>query len=542
RRATQGDVSDALSRLRASGEDPVLIVIAERCLARNPEDRPRDAGALTADVSRYLAELEESAQAAKVAAAAAEAKAAEERRARRLTIALAASLFFVVALVGAGFYWRAESQRQRVAEATGLAGAALERAASLLGQAKASRADDGAAWDAAVAAGEQLERLIAAGPVEENTQRRADALLADLRAADADRRLLALTDDIVQQGATHSDVDSWKRMDDAYVEAFRDAGIDVRTASDEAIAAWIRKSEHPERLANAFELWVWTGEDLKHRFGVNRYTRSLRDRATPIFLADTDPFRTKLRDQMYRLLPESNTIDVNVLRELADDPAFETAPATSLSWLGTCFFSAMEPDFKGGMRVYRRAVALYPDDFLLNSDYARMLAMLGKDAEASRILSRCVALRPGVSGAWRTLGITLRKLESYQEAIEAIRRAISLQPDHMPTYVDLWLTCVAMGNLDEATSALEKAKSLAGDAIETHVMLMRALPERSPMERTGQLERAIALLESAQSGLPDDADGRSRLDSWMTECRKAIEYREATLPEVPEWAMPEIAD
>ncbi|MCB9852026.1 MAG: protein kinase [Phycisphaerales bacterium] len=542
RRAADGDLTTALQALNACDADPELKSIAMACLSADPESRPHSASIVAQDVASYLAGLEDKVHAAEIAAAEAEVRAKAAKRSRRLTLALAASVLFAMLLIGGGIVWRDQVIQQRIDEGTQLVSAALERAATALGEAKASPVSDDATWEAALAAGDQVERLIFQRLVDEDTVQRANVFLDELRSSDADRRLLALTDDIVSRGATHSDVDSWKVMDDDYIEAFKNAGIDVLTASDEEIANWIRSSEHPEQLANAFELWLWTGEDLKHRFGVDRYARSLRERARPIFLADTDSFRTRLRDQMYRLQPEGNTIDVNVLRELAANPAFETAPATSLSWLGTCFFSAKEPDPQGGMDVYRRAVALYPDDFLLNNDYARMLELTGRDAEASRIYSRCVAIRRNVSGAWRALGVTLRRLNELQEAVDAIEQSIRLQPDHMPTYIDLWLTLVAAGDMAKATEALHRASTVLDAPLDLHVMLMRALPDRSPMTRSGMLEQAIGVLKNAKQRMAGDMSAESLLDDWIHACERAIEYREATLPEVPAWAQPADAD
>lgn len=542
KQAAACDLATALRELDACDADTELKAIANRCLSADPNDRPHSASIVAKDIASYLAGLEEKVHAAEIAAAEAEIRAKAARRSRRLTLALATSVLFAMLLISGGVMWRDGMIQQRIDEGTQHVSAALEGAAKALGEARASSVSDGAKWDAALTAGEQVERLMFQRQVDEDTIRRANLFLDELRSTDADRRLLALTDDIVSRGATHSDVDSWKAMDNDYIDAFKNAGIDVLSASDEEIADWIRSSEHPEKLANAYELWLWTGEDLKHRFGVDRYARSLRERAAPIFLADADPFRTKLRDQMYRLQPEGNTIDIKALRELAADPAFETAPATSLSWLGTCFFSAKEPDPAGAMDVYRRAVAIYPDDFLLNNDYARMLELTGRDAEASRIYSRCVAIRRNVSGAWRALGITLRRLESYQEAIDAIDQSIRLQPNHMPTYVDLWLTYVAAGDVAKATDALHRAATILESPLDAHVMLMQALPDRSPMTRSGKLEEAIGVLKATRVRMAGDTSAEALLDDWIRECERAIEYRETTLPEVPAWAKPEDAE
>ena len=55
RKAALGDLADAFARLDACGADAELIAMARDCLAREPEDRPRDAGAVAERVTAYLA-------------------------------------------------------------------------------------------------------------------------------------------------------------------------------------------------------------------------------------------------------------------------------------------------------------------------------------------------------------------------------------------------------------------------------------------------------------------------------------------------------
>jgi eukaryotic-like serine/threonine-protein kinase len=53
-RAAAGDVAAALARLEASVAPQPIIDLAKRCLASDPEDRPADARAVAADLTRYL--------------------------------------------------------------------------------------------------------------------------------------------------------------------------------------------------------------------------------------------------------------------------------------------------------------------------------------------------------------------------------------------------------------------------------------------------------------------------------------------------------
>jgi serine/threonine-protein kinase len=52
--ACQADLADALARLDASGAEAALVDLAKRCLAADPEGRPRDAGELAQAFTAYL--------------------------------------------------------------------------------------------------------------------------------------------------------------------------------------------------------------------------------------------------------------------------------------------------------------------------------------------------------------------------------------------------------------------------------------------------------------------------------------------------------
>ncbi len=59
RKAARGDLTDAFGRLDACGADAELAGLARECLACEPEDRPRNAGAVTERLTAYLAGVQE---------------------------------------------------------------------------------------------------------------------------------------------------------------------------------------------------------------------------------------------------------------------------------------------------------------------------------------------------------------------------------------------------------------------------------------------------------------------------------------------------
>jgi nitroreductase len=139
----RGETAAALTRLDACGADPELVALCKRCLAREREDRPRDAREVARAVSAHLAAAEERARRAELDAvraegdrATAEAKAAEEantrreaesrlverRKRRRVQFALAGAVLGLLALAvagaGLGSLWQTANRAQDQAEET----------------------------------------------------------------------------------------------------------------------------------------------------------------------------------------------------------------------------------------------------------------------------------------------------------------------------------------------------------------------------------------------------------------------------------------
>ena len=165
RKAARGDLADAFGRLDACGAEDELAGLARQCLACEPEDRPRNAGAVAGRLTAYLAGVQDrlrTAELARVEAQAraeeeaerrvladalaqkAQAHAVEERRRRRLQVGLAAS---VLALATVGGLAAAAYLHQRQARAAQVELALNE--ATLLRNQSLQAPDDLNRWQAA---------------------------------------------------------------------------------------------------------------------------------------------------------------------------------------------------------------------------------------------------------------------------------------------------------------------------------------------------------------------------------------------------------
>ncbi len=127
RKASRGELRDALDRLEASDSDAGLIALAKECLAPELEDRPRHAGEVAGRINAYQTGVLERLRRAEIARAEEKARSEEatrrvrvERDRLRLTVALAASLLglIVLGVGGWGYLGRLKAARRAETERT----------------------------------------------------------------------------------------------------------------------------------------------------------------------------------------------------------------------------------------------------------------------------------------------------------------------------------------------------------------------------------------------------------------------------------------
>src|SRR5262249_33235621 len=95
--AARARLDDTHARLAACGAEPALVALCLRCLASEPDDRPRDAGEVAAAVAALRAAAEERARRAELD----RVRAAEQGKRRRMLLA-ASGVVALVLLAGLG--------------------------------------------------------------------------------------------------------------------------------------------------------------------------------------------------------------------------------------------------------------------------------------------------------------------------------------------------------------------------------------------------------------------------------------------------------
>jgi tetratricopeptide (TPR) repeat protein len=401
RRASRGELKDALDRLVACGADAELIALARDCLASELADRPRHADAIAERIIAHRTGVQERLRHAEIARAEEKARALEatkrarvERDRLRLTVALAAAVLGLILLGGGGWAYLAQLRATRRAATERVVTQALEEANLLRGQAKAAAVGDLVKWSEAHAVAKQALSLLLAGEPSAALHARVNTLLADLqreqadaanRAAQAsrDRRFLERLEAVRLDH--FGEPDKWfpKARDASYATAFREFGIDIDRLDPTEAGRRVRARSNPLELAFFLDDWA-----LVRREALNAGGEAPKDRDPWRHLiaaaraADPDPWRNKLRGLI-------GSKDSEAVKRLAhDEDALGAQPARSLQLLAQVLEA--HDDKAQAEKLLKRAWRLRPDDFWSCSQLARNSAK-----ERVRFATAAVALRPG---------------------------------------------------------------------------------------------------------------------------------------------------
>jgi serine/threonine protein kinase/Tfp pilus assembly protein PilF len=413
RKASRGELTEAIGRLDSSEGDDELIALAKDCLAAELDDRPRHAGEVASRINAYQIGVQERLRQAEIERAEEKARAEEaskrasvERQRSRLTLALAASVFGLITLGGGGWLYLGQLRAQRRASTERVVTKALDDANLLRGQARAAATGDLSRWPEALAAANKARALLAAGEPEPALGDRLDSLVADLerdqaaasaRAAELikDRRFLERLDTIRVSRAAQQERPNYSGAavptDDAYAAAFREFGIDPLKL--ESVEAGHRLLSRSDPVALAFFLDDW---NVTRR----RANRSAKRLVAAAHVLDPDPWRDRLREQIS--FGGDHEMQALVLAVLADESAVSRMPFQSLMLMARMFMTGEE--YLNAEKVLKRAWRVRQDDFWVCYDLGEISQ---NPTDRIRFSTAAVTLRPKDANAHACLAEAL---------------------------------------------------------------------------------------------------------------------------------------
>jgi len=454
-KARTAKLDDARARLESCGADGEVIALAKRCLAAEPWDRPRHAGEVAEQLTAYQHAVEERLRQAELARAAEEARtvearatAAQERKARRMTLALAASVLMTVLLGGGGWLWLQGQRAARLAENNLAVNEALSQATRLREQARTAQARTALALTArAREQARRAEALVESGPADAALAEQVRGLLAELDADEKDRQLLVALD------ATHLiqyDIDAWEREVSQYREAFRAYGMPA--GEGEATDAAERLAKRPAAVREvalaALDEWISRAENHPSNEPHLEWLRAVLAAAEP------EGWSKQVRDAAAEKGIKKRRAALKKLAETAD---VEHLPAQRLTMLASRLQNVRA--VASAVALLRRAQVWHTEDFWINENLGLALGTQGQ-AEAVRYLTAAAALRYNDSGAHLNLAWALKNQGRLDEAIAVYRKAIDVDPNYVVPQLNLALTLKDQGKRDEAIAEFHKTLAI----------------------------------------------------------------------------------
>jgi serine/threonine-protein kinase len=504
RKAALGNTADALARLEAVGADAELIHLAGDCLAREREDRPRDANAVAGRISEYLAGVQERLKRSERERAVAEAHAVDERKRRKLQAALGLTFTSLVILCGTFAWWSQEQRRTRLARAEQATRLAEQDAVSRFDRARGADRDP-ALWAEAKATARKAAQQAIADGVPAEVRARIVGLISEIERLEKNRRLVATLLEIHASMGDQLTVgydQDFAGTDERYGRAFADYGTDLFRLAPEQGADLLRKlgGEVRVELAAALDNWAY----------VRSYLNPGRDRHPLLLLTrllDPDPLRNRIRDALI-------SGDGPALRAIANeiDPSLHPAETTNLL---SCF---LWRDGEGP-RYYEEAATLlqkaqphHAGDFQISHNLAWHNVQLSRFDAALGYARAAVAIRPRSAAAWADLAHSLAGLGRDAEAIAAYRRVFALSPRTLLALDRVASILEKQGKTDEAAAERRKAAAERRKSIEPDLKSASLNSEQGGMLlSSGRIDEAIASFRKAIELAPKFAKAHGQL-------------------------------
>jgi tetratricopeptide (TPR) repeat protein len=482
-RAVRGQVEDAYARLDGCGADPELIALCKRCLAPDPDARPRNAAEVAGAVSAHLAAVEDRLRRAERERAAAAVRAGEQRKRRRWQAAVAGAGVLVLTLLGVVKWWADRQAAERDKDRAVAAERDRQEAAAALGQAEdALGAGDLPAAEGALALAER--RLGGGAPTDLAT------LLATARRdRDLVRDLREIED--VSWAPGNISMPAPADMAGRYRAAFARYGVDVAGTEPGAAADAVRASPVSAALVAGLSEWFSIDPGSPH-------LRPLLDRLDP------DRARVAIRAAI-------RAGDEGRVRALVGALDGSNVPAWFAASVG---FHRMVP-FEDGVRLMAAAWRAHPADYRL--PYRISLRLWGNgDNRIGEMLGWArvaVALRPDSPFAHNQLGAALRATHNWGEAEASARRAIELgkkYPSYAGAQVGLGNLLLEKGDLDGAEANYRAALAIDPNAAGTYFNLGLVFDRRGDLARAEEWYRKSVAVDPTQAWYRQVLDGVAR--------------------------------
>jgi serine/threonine-protein kinase len=419
--AARGELADAFARLQTSGADGELLALGKDCLAKDRDERPRDAGVVAERMTAYQRGVQERLRQAEMAQAQAQVRAVEERKRRRVQLMLAGVVLLLILAGGAGFWW--VQQQRQAADAAALQ--AMAKARLLLDQAKAAALLDMGRFTEALSEAQKAEQLALTGRASAQVKQLATELVGRIgrekEAAQRDRRLLAALLEVrgPREGPRFKaderglmQVLAEPSADEQFASAFRTWGMDVDATPVAAAVAQL-KGRHAAVVTEVIAALDEWASERRQRMPAAKWQHLAKLAKA---LDNPDSRRRALRALLAR-------------RQLPLERALG-ALSMALRPVPVPFDVGLGKD-RGRLRQLAIETDAAKEPVLGLLTLVRALGLAGDGTEAERLLRAALRARPQEIVLHHTLGQLLEKQtpQRWREALECYVAARALRPD-----------------------------------------------------------------------------------------------------------------
>ena len=276
-------------------------------------------------------------------------------------------------------------------------------------------------WQIASLHCNRVREAISDGVISGDVRQKAEKFFREFDSQNSKRQIAIQIEETLLHGASQTkSLEAWQVLSERMKAFFLQYEFDLDNQEPMELANRIREHEYSDLWADLLELWIGAKGHMASIGGPAISPESIKPWAEALYAADEDELRTAIRKFLY-----SQPRDLLRLKEVVAKSNLDEASPRTLSWLATCYVatSPEQQDVPKMKQLFELALSMFPQDVMLNFDYAITLESVGQHQEAAQAFSRCVALRGDVAGFWQGLARNRTKLGDEEGASSALLRA-----------------------------------------------------------------------------------------------------------------------
>ncbi|MBI4115311.1 MAG: tetratricopeptide repeat protein [Candidatus Omnitrophica bacterium] len=189
--------------------------------------------------------------------------------------------------------------------------------------------------------------------------------------------------------------------------------------------------------------------------------------------------------------------------------------------------------WKNSEKLFRRAVDVTRNNYIMHNNLGNVLTMQGKTDEAIQHLTEALRIKPYYTDAHNNMGLALEEQGKSEEAIKHFEKALRIRPQDAKAHNNLGNVLLQQGKNEEAIQHFLEALRADPDYANVHFNLGNALLA------LGKIDEAIHHYSESLRITPQNAEAYNNLGTLMVSQKKfeeAVRYYNQALQIQPDYA------